>query len=157
MNLEITGFGVVLIFIVGGMLFILATLFVGKILRPNRPNEEKLTTYESGEDPIGSAWGQFNIRFYIIALVFILFEVELIFLFPWATVFGDTALLEETNDLWGWFSLLEIALFVGILALGLAYVWGKGHLDWIRPKVKEHAFKGEVPNEMYENLNKEIK
>ncbi len=157
MNLEITGFGVVLLFIIGGVLFILVTLFVGKILRPNRPNEEKLTTYESGEDPIGTAWGQFNIRFYIIALVFILFEVELIFLFPWATVFGDADLMNSTDGKWGWFSLIEIALFVGILALGLAYVWAKGHLDWIKPKVKAPSFKGKVPPEVYQNLNKEVK
>jgi NADH-quinone oxidoreductase subunit A len=157
MNLEITGFGVVLLFIIGGLLFILVTLFVGKILRPNRPNEEKLTTYESGEDPVGSAWGQFNIRFYIIALVFILFEVELIFLFPWATVFGDKELLAETNGVWGWFSLIEIALFVGVLALGLAYVWKKGHLDWVKPKIQKSSFKGAVPKEVYEKLNNRVK
>ena len=82
--MEINGFGTVGLFIFGGLGFILIALIVGKLLRPHRPNEEKLTTYESGEDPINNAWGQFNLRFYIIALIFILFEVELVFLFPWA-------------------------------------------------------------------------
>ena len=84
--MEINGFGTVGLFILGGLGFILIALMVGKLLRPYRPNEEKLTTYESGEDPVNNAWGQFNLRFYIIALVFILFEVELVFLFPWAVV-----------------------------------------------------------------------
>ncbi len=154
MNVEVTGFGVVLLFLIGGVAFILVTLFVGKILRPNRPNQEKLTTYESGEDPSGSAWGQFNIRFYVIALVFILFEVELVFLFPWAVVFGDEKLIQFTDGIWGWVSMIELIVFVGILALGLAYVWRKGHLDWVRPNAKPEAFEGKVPKQLYEEVNK---
>ena len=113
--MEINGFGTVGLFILGGLGFILIALMVGKVLRPNRPNEEKLTTYESGEDPVNNAWGQFNLRFYIIALVFILFEVELVFLFPWAVVFADDDLILATNGLWGWLSLIEMVIFVLIL------------------------------------------
>ena len=90
---EISGFETVLLFLVGGLLFVVATLVVGKLLRPHKPNPEKQTTYESGEDPIHSALGNFNPRFYVVALVFILFEAELVFLFPWAIVFGDHELL----------------------------------------------------------------
>src|SRR4051794_9113775 len=107
-NSQLSGFGVILLFIIGAVLFVLSILGLSKLIRPNRPNFEKMTSYESGEDPVGSAWGQFNTRFYIIALIFILFEVEMIFLFPWATVFGQKELIEGTNGLWGWFSLFEV-------------------------------------------------
>ena len=79
---EISGFGIVLLFIIGGLGFVLIMLLIGRFLRPDRPTEEKQTTYESGEDPSGTAWGQFNVRFYVIALIFLLFEAELVFLFP---------------------------------------------------------------------------
>ena len=157
MNVDVTGFGSVLLFLIGGVAFILVTLLAGKILRPNRPNPEKLTTYESGEDPSGTAWGQFNIRFYIIALVFILFEVELVFLFPWAVVFGDENLMQSTQGMWGWVSMIELIVFVGILAIGLAYVWRKGHLDWVRPDAKPEKFEGKVPQKLYDDLNEKYK
>ena len=75
-------FSIVLLFIIGGILFLTVTLLASKILRPHRPNAEKLSTYESGEQAVASAWPQFNIRFYVVAILFLLFEVELIFLFP---------------------------------------------------------------------------
>ena len=77
--IEISGFGTVLLFLVGGIGFLMVTLLLGKLLRPNRPTPEKQTTYESGEEPSGTAWGQFNVRFYIVALIFLLFEAELVF------------------------------------------------------------------------------
>ena len=152
--IEISGFGTVLLFIVGATLFVMATLLVSKLIRPNRPTEEKLTTYESGEEPSGSAWGKFNIRFYVIALVFLLFEAELVFLFPWATVFGDEELIQETNGLWAQFSFVETMIFVGILAVGLAYVWANGMLEWVRPKPKGSNFKSKIPPEVYEEFNR---
>src|SRR5262245_36546110 len=106
-QLHISGFGEVLLYIIGGTLFILAGLFTSRLIRPSRPNAEKLTTYESGEEPISAAWTQFNIRFYIIALIFILFEVEIVFLFPWATVFAKKELIEQTDGRWGWVALTE--------------------------------------------------
>jgi NADH-quinone oxidoreductase subunit A len=97
---------------------------------------------------------QFNAKFYVVALIFILFDVELVFLFPWATVFGNATLIEQTNGLWGWFTLAEMFIFVGILALGLAYVWAKGYLDWVKPDLRTPKFKSKVPIEMYEQVNK---
>jgi len=128
-------------------------LFTAFIVRPKRPNAQKLSTYECGEETIGSAWGNFNIRFYIVALIFLLFEVEIIFLFPWATVFGNAQLIEETNGLWGWFSLIEAFAFIFILALGLAYAWRHGFLDWDTPEQQKTTFKSKVPNALYNDIN----
>lgn len=150
--MEITGFGVVLLFLIGGIAFLMITLLVGKILRPSRPTPEKQTTYESGEEPSGTAWGQFNVRFYIIALIFLLFEAELIFLFPWATVFGKEELIQQTNGLWGKFSMIETFIFIGILLVGLAYVWAKGMLEWVRPKPKISDFQSKIPASAYKKF-----
>ena len=147
--IEISGFGTVLLFIVGGVGFLMITLFVGKLLRPTNPTPEKQTTYESGEEPSGTAWGQFNVRFYVVALIFLLFEAELVFLFPWATVFGDEQMMKETDGLWGKFSMIETFIFIGILLVGLAYVWAKGMLEWVRPKPKESEFKSKIPSSAY--------
>ena len=154
MKLAPSGFEEVLIYLIGGVVFILGGMLTSKLLRPSRPNEEKLTTYESGEDPVGSSWGQFNIQFYIVALIFLLFEVELVFLFPWATVFSDQQLINETNGVWGWLAFAEMTVFVGVLVLGLAYVWRKGYLDWEKPLVRKPNFKGVVPTSRYEAINK---
>ena len=147
--IEISGFGTVLLFFVGGIGFLLVTLLIGKILRPNKPNPEKQTTYESGEEPAGSARGQFNVRFYIVALIFLLFEAELVFLFPWARVFGDKNLVAQTDGLWSRFSLVETFIFVGILLVGLVYVWAKGMLEWVRPKAKLPDYKSNIPSSAY--------
>ncbi|MEH0157683.1 NADH-quinone oxidoreductase subunit A [Limibacter armeniacum] len=153
-NSVVTDFGYLLLFIIAGCVFVGGGFVASSLLRPNRPNYEKLTTYESGEDPIGNAWSRFNIRFYVIALIFLLFEVELVFLFPWATVFGNKEMIDQTDGLWGWFALLEVFVFVLILVLGLAYVWRKGFLDWVRPEHKQSDFKSKVPASMYEQINK---
>ena len=87
---------------------------------------DKLEIYECGELPEGSAWVQFNIRFYIIALIFIIFDVEVVFLFPWAVVFKDIGLL----------AFVEVMIFLGILIVGFVYVWLKGDLDWVKMKLK---------------------
>jgi NADH-quinone oxidoreductase subunit A len=149
----VSEFGQVLLMVIGGFLFLVMTMLVAKIIRPKRPNLEKLSTYECGEEAVGDAWGQFNIRFYIIALVFVLFDVELVFVFPWATVFGDKDLIQQTNGAWGWFSLLEMFVFLGILILGLAYVWVKGYLNWVKPEQKLPDFKSPVPKNLYERVN----
>src|SRR5688500_10823110 len=132
----LSAFCEVLLFLFAGMIFILGTLLVSRLIRPHRPNPEKLTTYESGEEPVGPAWTQFNVRFYIVALIFLLFEVEIVFLFPWSTVFANRTLMAETNGLWGWFAVIEALIFILVLALGLVYAWVKGHLDWIKPDPK---------------------
>lgn len=150
--MEISGFGTVLLFIVGGVGFVVITLLVGRILRPDRPSDEKLTTYESGEEPAGTAWGQFNPRFYVIALIFLLFEAELVFLFPWAVVFGKEALIEESNGLWAVFTMTETFIFILILLVGLAYVWGKGMLEWVRPKPSIATHQSKIPARAYKKF-----
>jgi len=152
--IEISGFGIVLLFLIGGLVFVIIALLVGRIIRPNHPSPEKQTTYESGEDPAHSALGHFNIRFYTIALIFILFEAELIFLFPWAIVFGDAALIEESNGLWGIFSLIESFIFIGILGLGLIYVWVKGMLDWVKPTPYKSPYQSKIPSTEYDRYTK---
>ncbi|GAB3992826.1 NADH-quinone oxidoreductase subunit A [Spirosoma daeguense] len=153
----LSDFGIILLFIVGAFAFIAIVLFVARLLRPNRPNIEKNSTYESGEEPVGNANVQFNIRFYVVALVFVLFDVELVFLFPWATVFGQEQLIKATNGLWGWFALTEAILFVAILALGLAYVWVKGYLDWVKPTPKIPTIETKVPKQLYQQVNDRYK
>ena len=103
-------------FLVGGLLLGLAAL-----IRPNRPTREKLLTYESGVDPVGDGWSQSQIRYYVFALLFVIFDVEAVFIFPWATQ------LER----YGTFGLVEMGVFVGILLLGLVYAWRKGVLRWV--------------------------
>ena len=105
--------------------FLVVNLLVWSILRPSRFSEEKLTTYECGENPTGSAWVQFNIRFYVFALIFIIFDVEAVFLLPWAVVFRE---LGHAGPL----VLMEGLVFIAILAVALAYVWRKGDLEWVR-------------------------
>jgi NADH-quinone oxidoreductase subunit A len=146
-------FGTILLFLIGGAIFVVIGLFTSRLIRPNNPNPEKLTTYESGEEPIGNAWIQFNPRFYVIALIFIIFDVELAFLFPWATVFGRKDLIDATNGTWGWFSLIEMFIFIGVLVLGLAYAWAKGHLDWIKPNPIIPQSRSKIPMDMYQQVN----
>lgn len=150
---SISNWGQVLLFIVGGLVFISLTLLVSRIIRPSRPSEEKLKTYESGEDAIGSPWIQFNVRFYVIALVFLLFEVEIAFLFPWATVFADPERIAATGGSWGWFAMVEMLIFIGLLAIGLAYAWKHGHLDWMRPTSKTRDIQSPVPPHLYQQVN----
>ena len=87
---------------------------------------EKLTSYECGEVPEGSAWVKFNIRFYVIALIFLIFDVEIVFLFPWAVVYQELGIL----------AFIEAFLFVLILVVGFVYVWAKGDLDWAKMNVR---------------------
>lgn len=89
--------GYILLFLVVGIGFILVHLLVGKLVRPAKPNPEKLTIYECGEPTIGSAWVQFDLRFYVIALLFVIFDVEVVFFFPWAVVFGQAATLAKES------------------------------------------------------------
>jgi len=104
--------------------FIFGSMTLGRVLRPNKPTPEKLTTYECGEEAIGSAWIQFNVRFYIIALIFLIFDVEIAILFPWATIFKKHGM--------GLLVLGEILLFTLVLVVGFIYVWVKGDLEWLK-------------------------
>ena len=123
-----------------------------RILSPNKPTAEKLMSYECGEEPTGNAWLPFNPRFYVIALVFLLFEVEMVFVFPWATVFGNHAIIAAVPT-WGWFALAEMFIFLGILILGLVYVWVKGDLEWIKPNPVVPSTNVNIPASLYDKLN----
>lgn len=103
-------------FLVAGLL-----LGISALVRPNKPNREKMLTYESGVDPVGDGWSQSQIRYYVFALLFVIFDVEAVFIFPWATQ------LER----YAGFGLVEMGIFVAILLLGLVYAWRKGVLRWV--------------------------
>ena len=118
----LTAYAAVLAFLVVAIAFLAVNLLVWKVIRPSRFSEEKLTTYECGENPVGSAWIQFNIRFYVFALIFIIFDVEAVFLLPWAVVFRELGML----------AFVEGLVFIVILVVALAYVWSKGDLEWVR-------------------------
>ena len=112
---------VVAIFGALGFLLVGALLGLASIFRPEKPNEPKKKAYESGVEPTGDMWSQANIRYYVFALLFVLFDVEAVFIFPWAT----------RLEAFGLFGLVEMAIFVFILLLGLMYAWRKGMLKWV--------------------------
>lgn len=127
-------------------------LALNKLIAPNKPNAEKLKSYECGEEPNGSSWVQLNSRFYVIALIFLLFDVEMVFIFPWATVFGSHELIAQ-DERWGWLSLIEMFVFMGILILGLIYVWAKGDLQWIKTKIVKPVVEVNIPTSVYDQIN----
>ena len=176
------------LFVLAGLLFLFVNLLVGYLVRPHNPSPEKGEIYECGEPTIGSSFVQFDLRFYVVALLFIIFDVEIAFFFPWATVFGKanhlhdasqvqqviiqegdgdftfnanvTALYRElgvtnptvTGDpklagqriardakVLARATLIDIAVFFGILLIGFAYVWKRGDLDWVRALQQSRA------------------
>ena len=128
-------FGIILLFFIVAALFVVGGMFGARMLRPSRPNDEKLSTYECGEEPIGDSWVKFNVRFYVIALIFLIFDVEVVFLFPWALVYQKL----------GMFAFIEMMIFLAILVAGYIYVWVKGDLDWDKPRPRYIDF---VRNEL---------
>jgi NADH-quinone oxidoreductase subunit A len=122
----LTEFAKVLLFLFIGVVFVAGGLITSRLLRPHRPNTEKSTIYECGEEPIGNPWIKFNIRFYTVALIFLIFDVEVVFLFPWAVIYKEL----------GFFAFVEMVIFLAILILGFAYAWAKGDLEWDKPTPK---------------------
>lgn len=120
-------FANVLVFLLLGLGLAAMMLGLGRLLRPANPLVPKLETYECGEPPTGNAWINFNIRFYLVALIFVIFDVELAFMYPVVAVFRDW--LQSGRGLW---ALSEMLLFIGVLAIGLAYVWVKRDLEWVK-------------------------
>ena len=110
------------IFIFGSLAIVLVSLLLGIswLIRPSRRQDGKYLAYESGVDPIGQMWTQSQVRYYIFALLFVMFDVEAVFIFPWAT----------RLETYGGFGLIEMFIFIGILVLGLVYAWRKGVLRW---------------------------
>ena len=119
-------FGTVLVAVILGIIMVAIPLLIQKLIAPSKKSKDKLQTYECGEEAEGSAWLQFNIRFYVIALIFLIFDVEIVFLFPWAVVFKELGML----------ALIEMGIFLIILIAGLAYVWVKADLDWVKRNVR---------------------
>lgn len=149
---QLSAYGNILLLGIVGILLVCVTMLLAKVLSPNKPNPIKQSTYECGEETTGSSWVQFNPRFYVIALVFLLFDVELIFVFPWATVFGQADLI-NADSRWGWFTLIEMGIFLAILIIGLIYVWVRGDLNWIKPKHTIPAVQTGIPVDAYTALN----
>lgn len=110
-----------------GVIAVVGALLVGKLIRPHHPTKLKETAYECGEEPVGSAWSQFNIRFYVVGLVFIIFDVESALMFPVAAVF------KNFNEIgMGAIALSSFLIFITILVVGIVYCWKKGDLDWVK-------------------------
>ena len=165
--------GYLLLFLVVGIGFIFVHLIVGKLIRPAKPYAEKLTIYECGEPTIGSSWVQFDLRFYVIALLFVIFDVEVAFFFPWAVVFGKAnevggaaenapQAVVARNELIGTSSdkpvsadeaaaarrfaliaFVDILVFFGVLLVGFAYLWKRGDLAWVRSTAAERLGEAE--------------
>lgn len=114
-------FLVVAIVGLSAVVLVAALLGLGSLLRPKRPQPQKYLTYESGVDPVGDGWSQSQVRYYIFALLFVMFDVEAVFIFPWAV----------RLEAFGVFGLVEMLVFIAILALGLVYAWRKGVLRWV--------------------------
>lgn len=122
----LTEFGKIFIFIILAIIFVIITLTINKLIRPDRPSREKQKVYECGENPEGSPWVKFNIRFYVVALIFLIFDVEVVLLFPWALTYKD----------FGLYGFIVGIIFLLVLFLGMAYEWRKGDLEWARPTPK---------------------
>lgn len=120
-NLYQNNYLVVAAFLLMGIILPVVALTAGRFLRPHKPTEEKQTTYESGIEPTGGSWVRFNVRYYVIALLFVLFDVEAVFIIPWAAAYHDL----------GFFALIEMLIFVFFLLIGLIYAWKKKVLRWI--------------------------
>ena len=125
------------IFLGFGMAFVFVNLLVGKVVRPSLPNEEKAAIYECGEPTIGTSWVQFDLRFYIVALFYLVFDVEVALIYPWAVVYRHMPLE----------ALVLGAPFIGIVAIGFAYEWYCGSLDWVRSSINT-SFKGTADIDM---------
>jgi NADH-quinone oxidoreductase subunit A len=113
-------YAVVLAVLTAGALLVAVAFTTARLVAPRKPNREKMSTYECGIDPVGHGWSQSQVRYYVYGFLFVIFDVESVFLFPWARVFESL----------GYTAVVEMAIFIGILAVGLLYAWRKGVLKW---------------------------
>jgi len=124
------------IFTALGAGFVLVNLVMGSLARPQVPNPEKAAAYECGEPSIGTSWVQFDLRFYIVALVYLIFDVEVALFYPWAVAYGDAHTLGQTIGMSATeirqIALVDMLFFFGVLLVGFAYLWRFGYLDWVR-------------------------
>ncbi|MFT2015679.1 NADH-quinone oxidoreductase subunit A [Streptomyces sp. 796.1] len=116
------GYAAVGLLAVVGVLFLIVAFVGNRLLRPIAPTPEKLLTYECGVDPVGEGWAHTQVRYYVYAFLYVIFAVDSIFLFPWATVFAEPG--------FGGTTLVEMFVFLGFLTVGLLYAWKKGVLEW---------------------------
>ncbi len=125
----------VLLFLAVGLAICLGGLVVGWLVRPKLKHPEKGAIYECGEPTIGPGWVQFDLRFYVVALVFIIFDVEIALFWPWAVVFGQGNSQVKTA------ALYDMLFFFGMIVVGFLYLWRYGYLDWVRsaPEVQEES------------------
>ena len=128
----------VLLFLVLGAVFVPLNLLIGSLIRPKIDEPEKYAPYECGEESEGHLFNQFNPRFYIIALIFVIFEVELVFLFPWALLLRGL----------GWSGFVVGFIFLALLLLSLVYEWGKGNLEWVMPSPARESARDGQPTEL---------
>jgi NADH-quinone oxidoreductase subunit A len=122
-------FGAVLVFAVVAVLFALGGITLSRLVGPRFPSADKSSIYECGERPIGTAWFNFNPRFYLVALVFVVFEVEIALTFPVVVVYRAWV---DAGASYAWVAFGEIAVFTAILVVGLAWAWAHGDLDWVK-------------------------
>ena len=150
---QVVDYSILGVYLLGGICFLVSMFVISKWIQPKEStNSPSVTTpYECGELPLGSADHLFSIRYYVFALVFVLFEVELLFLLPWATIMGQ--IKESMGSHWAWVAFAEMSLFVGLLLLGWLYAWKRGNLQAIRPLPRPLCMSSKVPGEMYESLN----
>ena len=116
------GYALVGLVLLVGVAFVTVAFTANRLLRPVVPGGDKYVTYECGVDPVGEGWAQSHVRYYVFAYLYVIFAVDAIYLFPWATVFADPG--------FGMTTLVEMFVFIGFLAVGLLYAWRKGVLTW---------------------------
>ena len=116
----------VLVFIFVALIFGCVPIIVGRLVGPHRPDPEKLSAFECGFEAFEDARMKFDVRYYLIAIIFILFDLEIAFLFPWATIFKEIVNTESVKL----FGFIEMLVFIAILVVGYVYAWAKGALDW---------------------------
>ena len=127
----------IILMIVLGLVFAVPSVVLSKLLGPKKPTPEKLAPYECGMPPVGSAHERMSVKFYLVAMIFLLFDIEVAFLYPWAMALRDL----------GWPGLVQVVMFMLLLLSGYVYVWRKGALDWGGDKPRRHAdSRLEIPN-----------
>jgi NADH-quinone oxidoreductase subunit A len=139
-------------FVAMALFFLVVAGIVSSMLRKQEPNAEKLSPYECGEEAVGSPWVKFNLRFYLVGLLFVLFEAELVLLFPWAVFTGAKNLPIENVQSLKYLAFTEALVFVSILFLGLLYAWKHGFLDSAKPQPQEPFQPKGIDSTVYENL-----
>jgi NADH:ubiquinone oxidoreductase subunit 3 (subunit A) len=122
-------YAIILVFLFFGAGLVFLSILIARFVQPRNMSPEKLATYECGEEPRGEARIRYNFRFYTVALTFIIFEAEILFMFPWAIVYQG-----EIDAGHGLMTFIKMIIFIGILSLGLVYAWAKGDLDWVKPR-----------------------